>query len=94
VERIRNILYLIAGAASTLAPDHAAALYAGLHPPGHLVAFLLWVAENVAADVVLTLMLYPVLLWVWRRLTPCERCRLTEIRDRVLPLDRAEEDED
>ncbi len=60
-------------------------LYAGLHHPGHLVAFALWVAENVAADVVLAVLLYPLLLRLWRRLTPEKRRRLLVLRDRILP---------
>ncbi len=59
--------------------------FAACHHPTLLVAVLWWLAGNVAADVALGLVLYPVLLRAWRRMSPHERSRLLKLRDRFFP---------
>lgn len=86
--KIFDILYRLARAASALSPERAAVLIAALHPPGFLVAFLLWVAEGLAMDLLKLLVISPALLYLWRRLTPEERRRARDLRDRFLPTAR------
>ena len=86
--KILDILCRLARAASAVSPERAAVLFAAAHPPGFLVAFLLWVAEGLAMDLLKLAVISPLVLYLWRRLTPEERRRARELWDRLLPTIR------
>lgn len=89
MDNIFNILYRLARHLSGIRPDIAAMIFAALHPPGLLVWFLLWIAEGLAMDLLKSLLLSPLALYAWYKLTPEERCFLIGLWNRFLfPSDR------